>query len=209
MLKYDNDGSLIEVRNENIISREITSFNNIGKYLEWISYNEIGAIQEIRTWQFDENNKIVEWAYLNPDRTLKYKETSTYDEYGNRVEYVAKDYKEVFEYNENNQLIARYFYENHTRLKFSQFYEYDSFGNKIVEKLINTDGQLITEFKYDENNLLVEQTGGVMNYRTIFIYNARKELINEKVYDSNQNIISNCFYDYDENGEILREWYED
>jgi hypothetical protein len=96
MLKREIDGSLIELKDGQKISKEITTFNAIGKHLEWISFADDNSIIEIRTWQFDRNNKIIEWNYLNPDRGLTYQETCKYDDNGNRTEFIGKEGNEYF-----------------------------------------------------------------------------------------------------------------
>jgi hypothetical protein len=208
MLKYDTDGSFIELKDGKVISREITTYNSFGKFLEWISYDDSGSIKEIRTWQFDKNKRIIEWSYLNPDRTVNYIETVSYDESGNRLEYVARDYREVFEYNKKNQPVIRRFYDKDRSLKYEQIFEYDEFGNRILDKTIENDREIINKYTYDNNNLCIEEIKGVLNYKTIYRYDTDKRLINEITYNQFDNIISNCFYEYDENGELIGERYE-
>lgn len=208
MLKYDTDGSYVEIRDGKVISREITTFNNYGKFLEWISYDDNGVIKEIRTWQFDKNKLIIEWGYLNSDRTVNYIETARYDESGNRLEYVARDYREVFEYNNSNQPVVRRFYDKDHSLKFVQFFEYDGSGNKILEKSIEKDKEFSHKYKYNSNNLVIEEINGVLNYKTIYKYDIDNKLSNEVTHDQFGNVISNCFYEYDENGELIGERYE-
>jgi hypothetical protein len=208
MLKYDTDGSFIEIKDGKVLSREITTYNSIGKFLEWISYDDKSSIKEIRTWQFDKNKRIIEWSYLNPDRTVNYIETARYDESGNRLEYIARAYREVFEYNRRNQPVVRRFYDKGHTLKYEQIFEYDEFGNRILDKTIEKDREIINKYTYDNNNLCIEEIKGVLNYKTIYKYDTDKKLINEITYDQSDNIISNCFYEYDENGELISERYE-
>jgi hypothetical protein len=159
MLKYDTDGSLIELKDGKVISREIITYNSYGKFLEWISYDDNGSIKEIRTWQFNKNNLIIEWGYLNPDRSVNYIETASYDEWGNRLEYVARDRREVYEYNKNNQPVVRRIYDKEGPLKFEHIFDYDEFGNKILEKIIEKDSGISTydyKYTYDSNNLLIQ-----------------------------------------------------
>jgi hypothetical protein len=205
VLKYDTDGSYIHLEGGKLISREITTYNNFGKFLEWIRYDGDDSIKEIRTYQFDKNKRIIEWSYLNADRSVNYIETAAYDEWGNRLEYVARDYRDVCAYNKSNQPVVRRFYNKDRSLKFEQIFEYDEFGNKLVEKTIEKDREFSNKYIYDNNNLLIEEVDGLLNFKRIYKYDTDKKIINETGYDQFGNINFSIFYEYDENGMLIGE----
>jgi hypothetical protein len=209
MLKNEDDGSLVELKNGKPISRQTTSYNDVGKFLKIILYQEDGSMEEIRTWQFDKNNRIIEWGYLNPDSSVRYKETSRYDERGNRIEFKGKDKYETFEYNEKGEKISWHFYNTDLTLQIKRVYGYDAFGNKISEKVVSADKEMLTEYKYDAKNRLIELSGGEMNYTTTFEYMEDDTMVCETVFDSNGGIVSKCINEYNEFGELIKETYID
>lgn len=209
MMKYDSDGSYIQIKDGKVITREITTYNDEGKHLEWISYENDGSIREIRTWQFNKNKLITRWSYLNPDRSVKYIETSRYDDFGNRLEHVGREYREVNEYNKDNKRVVHRFYGKDGSLSFQRFYTYDERGNMILEEVIEKERAFFLKYTYDENNLPIEGIDSLSNHKTVSTYDDQHRLFNEKTYDGSGTLISNCFYEYDEYGECIGERYEE
>ena len=207
MLKRESDGSLIELKDGYKISKEITTFNAIGKHLEWIRFDDDSSIIEIRTWQFDRQNKIIEWNYFNSDRSLNYQETCKYDDNGNRTEFIGKEGNEYFVFNTDNQELSWHFYEKDSTLRFKRLREFDNLGNKISEIYIYKDKEVRTEYTYDIENRLIQEIGGAMNFKTIFKYSLDNRVINEIVYNELGELISNCFNEYDEFGNLVKETY--
>lgn len=152
----DTNGSSSYFENGRLKSQEIVTFNAIGKFLEWKAFDAHGIVEEIRTWQFDENRHILEWGYYHGDGSLNYMETAQYDGRGNRVLFAGRNAIERFTYNEQNlqtSLISTGLdgTENYRYLK-----EYDDRGNMTLEIYKHSAAEQITVNYYDERNRLVK-----------------------------------------------------
>jgi hypothetical protein len=189
------------------------------------NFSETATISERNVFVYDKNKKLQELI------TKKYKWTNTGGVYESET-------KTAYKYNAQSRLLEVAKYDKSGKLRSTDRYLYDNKGRKIKEltetsresdnhysKYVYDQQNNVIEsgiydfgnkpqikrvFKYSTNNLLIERTYAITNYKTLktlFSYNSKKQLvkvqefINDKEYylneltlDQKGNVVASMFY---------------
>ena len=144
-IKYDDKGGLTERCtydiNKKIVSR-ITFTNPADNQIEEIDYDTNGAITSKTIIIFNDKGKELSSVQTNPQGKLITSVKNTYDERGNIIEKIYKDFyskKVKFEYNDKDLLIVQELFDEQGLLLRKNMYEYDDDKNVIAEQTYEMD----------------------------------------------------------------------
>ncbi len=144
-IKYDDKGGLTERCtydiNKKIVSR-ITFTNPADNQIEEIDYDTNGAITSKTIIIFNDKGKELSSVQTNPQGKLITSVKNTYDDRGNIIEKVYKDFyskKVKFEYNDKDLLIVQELFDEQGLLLRKNMYEYDDDKNVIAEQTYEMD----------------------------------------------------------------------
>ena len=142
---YDDKGGLTERCtydiNKKIVSR-ITFTNPADNQIEEIDYDANGAITSKTIIIFNDKGKELSSVQTNPQGKLITSVKNTYDDRGNIIEKVYKDFyskKVKFEYNDKDLLIVQELFDEQGLLLRKNMYEYDDDKNVIAEQTYEMD----------------------------------------------------------------------
>jgi len=60
---------------------------------------------------------------------------------------------------------------------------------------------------YQDNSNLVKEMQYSFGYKDVFTYNDKGQIIEAKIFDENNKLVDNYFYEYNSNGELIKESY--
>lgn len=221
--EYDENGNILkETTYENgelIFITEYATKEDGSSYQK--SFTSFSSNGEKSIFEYTDNGFISVSQNYNVEGTLVYEEIYEYEFDANGLSYQSKitqnNYElgtfAVIEMNENGEMVLSSEKDSDGNIIFEDRYdrEYDENGNKISEKHY-ANGKLvyeITDFTYSEDGNWsfpkkeVEYTEDGLT--KIFDYNDHGELILEKDYDENGNVIYYFVgeYEYNEDGVML------
>jgi hypothetical protein len=142
---YDDKDSLrerktIDAKN-NLISR-ISFTTPVNDEIEESEYNEKNEIVSTTTIKFNDKGKELTVRQTNPQGKLISSVLNTYDENGNIIEKINKDFyskKVRYEYNDKNLITSQEIFDENGMLLRKNMYEYDEEGNLIAEQTYEMD----------------------------------------------------------------------
>ena len=144
-IKYDDKGSLTERCtydiNKKIVSR-ITFTSPADNQIEEMDYDAGGAIVSKTIIVFNDKGKELSSVQTNPQGKLITSVKNTYDDRGNIIEKIYKDFyskKVKFEYNDKDLLIVQELFDEQGLLLRKNMYEYDDDKNVIAEQTYEMD----------------------------------------------------------------------
>ena len=142
---YDDKDNLVERktadRNNNLISR-LTFTPPINDQIEENEYNEKNVIVSKTLIKFNDKGKEISSVQINPQGKLISSTHNTYDERGNIIEKINKDFyskRVVYEYNDRDFLITQEIFDDSGMLLRKNMYEYDDDGNLTAEQTYEMD----------------------------------------------------------------------
>ena len=142
---YDDIGGLTERCtydiNKKILSR-ITFTNPDNNQIEEIDYDVNGAIVSKTIIIFNDKGKELSSVQTNPQGKLITSVKNTFDDRGNIIEKIYKDFyskKVKFEYNDKDLLIVQELFDEQGLLLRKNMYEYDDDKNVIAEQTYEMD----------------------------------------------------------------------
>ena len=144
-IKYDDKGSLAERctydADKKILSRISFTYPE-NNQIEEVEYDINGTIASKTNILFNEKGKEISSVQTNPQGKLITSIKNTYDERGNIIEKIYKDFysKNVkFEYNDKDLLISQELFDDSGLLLRKNLFEYDEDGNVIAEQTYEMD----------------------------------------------------------------------
>ena len=144
-IKYDDKGGLTERCtydiNKKIVSR-ITFTSPADNQIEEMDYDAGGAIVSKTIIVFNDKGKELSSVQTNPQGKLITSVKNTYDDRGNIIEKIYKDFyskKVKFEYNDKDLLIVQELFDEQGLLLRKNMYEYDDDKNVIAEQTYEMD----------------------------------------------------------------------
>lgn len=144
-IKYDEKGSLSE-RITHDTDKKITGRTTfspaVENKIEETEFDAKGAVISKTVTIFDEKGKEVSSKQMTPDGKMISGFKNTYDERGNLVEKIYKDFyskKLKYEYNEKDQLISQELFDDSGLLLRKNMYDYNDEGNVIAEQTYEMD----------------------------------------------------------------------
>ena len=144
-IKYDDKGGLTERCtydiNKKIVSC-ITFTNPADNQIEEMDYDANGAITSKTIIIFNDKGKELSSVQTNPQGKLITSVKNTYDERGNIIEKIYKDFyskKVKSEYNDKDLLIVQELFDEQGLLLRKNMYEYDDDKNVIAEQTYEMD----------------------------------------------------------------------
>lgn len=222
IMVYDSIGNVIDKRDFYFRKRNIsmeTDFNEKGKRVKWISYDDDEKVTYLETYEYNEHGDLIkEVDLLDGDTkniTIKYNEqgqkvfekkdfyTTTYKYEGkNLIEKTAiwkiGNYSSVdvtkYKYNNQNYLIEENSYDGVKK------YEYDSKGNRTKYYKKDEKGKIECVFyKYDEYNRVIDVlTTNGEDYNNSDILSRVKN-----IYANNLTRTPYCKQIWNEKGELI------
>jgi len=164
----------IEIRSDEIISKNNIQYNEYGNIIECNVYKPDSSLKTRETYNYDKNGKLLEKKIfkklLSSNLLLDSIETFIYDYKGNLVE------------------------KEFSGSKVHLDYKHDVNGNLVEERYFDDDDKLyyINTFKYDENNNLIVDNYYSLSYdnrhynisgKTIYKYGNNGKMIKESHYN--------------------------
>ena len=144
-IKYDDKGGLTERCTYDInkkIESRITLTNPADNQIEEIDYDAGGAIASKTIIILNDKGKELSSVQTNPQGKLITSVKNTYDDRGNIIEKIYKDFyskKVKFEYNDKDLLIVQELFDEQGLLLRKNMYEYDDDKNVIAEQTYEMD----------------------------------------------------------------------
>jgi len=142
---YDEGTSLKERKtvdaNGKLVSR-ITFSAPVNNEIEETEFNENDAVVSKTVIKFNDKGKEISVRQTNPQGKLISSVLNTYDENGNIIEKINKDFyskKVRYEYNDKNLLTSQEIYDENGLLLRKNMYEYDDDGNLAAEQTYEMD----------------------------------------------------------------------
>ncbi len=142
---YDDGASLKERKTVDaggkLISR-ITFTTPVNNEIEETEFNEKDALVSKTVIKFNDKGKEVSVIQTNPQGKVISSVLNAYDENGNIIEKINKDFyskKVRYEYNDKNQLTSQEIYDENGLLLRKNMYEYDDDGNLAAEQTYEMD----------------------------------------------------------------------
>jgi hypothetical protein len=190
-------------------ARNIQLYNEMNELTEYSDWDRVTGSNQWRRWlhgiieKTAENDKIIffrrEQRYSGDYNLI---ETTIYNINGNLISKTGEDSYQ--EYNDRNDIIlSRYENEKSNGIREEKYIiEYDSHFNKTNIKTYEK-GNLVYETtnNYNENNLLLRTIifDHVRNTQSkyVYTYDDRKNLLEAKILDNNDNEIFRKYYQYD------------
>jgi len=177
--------------------------------LNWtLNYSVYGERKEY----FNENGMIIKEEIFFDDGNIYGGASYEYDDNNNTI--AIKDFgpnnevEKIFKYNfdENGNMLVEYCYDaDSTFLSIWEFF-YDENGYKIRSESHDSLENCTKSFEYinDENGNAIEQT--ISNYgwvqdRTEYTYDSNNMMIENRVYDADDNLVEVNMIEYNENGD--------
>lgn len=148
-------------------------------------YTPDGNLNTIYSYKYDDNNNIIEESISFPDGHLGNKYTYKYDKKENLIEY-----------------------KNHLGNIFNRItiFLYNEKGNLIEESIKDSEGNLISKWtkEYDENGKIIKSvyyySSGKIDNIKVYKYNTLNKVTEEIITDSDNNLLSEEYNQYDKNG---------
>ncbi len=144
-MNYYDSGSLSERctydKDKKILSK-LTFSPLENDMIEEIEYDDSGAMTSKTIIKFNDKGKDLSTVKTNPQGKLISSITNIYDDRGNIIEKVFKDFysKRVkYEYNDKDLLIIQELYDDNGMLLRKNMYDYDEDGNIIAEQTYEMD----------------------------------------------------------------------
>ncbi len=183
---YDDKGNCLRVFYQNGSALYYT-YDEQGKIVRQEHYQASLGKVTYDTYSYDEQGHMIERCYYDEPDTLSMRYTYTYDEVGNRTEMV------VFFGD-----VERYRYE----------YTYDEAGNPLSKKYTASDVWSLTEYEYNDQNLLVrEKSSSSSGYAKDKSqeYDAKGNIIRvEYKYPDSEPTIYEYTNEYDDEGRLIK-----
>ena len=142
---YDEKGGLTERCTYDINKKTVSriTFTNPGdNQIEEIDYDANGAITSKTIIIFNDKGKEISSVQTNPQGKLITSVKNTYDDRGNIIEKIYKDFyskKVKFEYNDKDLLMVQELFDEQGLLLRKNMYEYDDDKNVIAEQTYEMD----------------------------------------------------------------------
>ncbi|MES2592221.1 MAG: hypothetical protein V4608_10075 [Bacteroidota bacterium] len=146
---------------------------------------------------------------------LESKRTSTYDQYGNLIEFsfnnLATKYagKQTYQFNARNQETEYKSFDETGTVKEMKTHKYDEKGNMIEEANLKTIGVFIWKVSntYDSKGNKTESVKNVMadnsNTKTTYLYDSNNNLTEENLFDNKGRNYKKFTYKYDGENRLL------
>lgn len=140
----------------------------------------------------------------------------TFNKDGNFIECISNEKennsRQTFIYNDQGNIIEQKEYDFKGNLKSQTTYSYDRKGNKIEENSFEGYQFRRSIYKYDNKcrevetliTISIKGINGSIELRKIKEYNNEGNIIEEKTYDNNNNLVIKGIYTYDEKGNIIK-----
>lgn len=144
---------------------------------------------DLRKYSYDKNGNNTEIQFINKDGDTIYQKI---DYYSNNLK---KTLHTKWRNNTDFSLTEEYFYSNNNLIKTKTYlpneklysetaYQYDNLGNLVGDyRLLNGKKDVVTFYKYDENNNLIESGFKFLSNSSSNLYKTKYE------YDKNNNLI--------------------
>jgi hypothetical protein len=184
----------------------IKHFDSNGFLTSETDYKMDGSPDDFLNYEYDNSGNLVLIKAFNPDSSLLFRETRSYDKNKSRKEFYfflpdgTYKYRNIATYDSEGRMKELAWYWP-TGFKSKNVYQYDD-GKKISDEEFNPEGALTYKwiYKYDDKENLIEATQYSplenINRKIIYEYNNSDQLIRQTNYVGAeiQNSIS-FFYD--------------
>lgn len=170
----------------NLESTILFKYDKNNNNIACIAYRADGSVASKKVNKFDSENRLFESHEFDIRGKILSKKTTTNDSAGYRsltsYEWIRRELvktsESVFDKNENN--VANYYYSDEA-LERKEIKRYDISGNVVetIEYFPLTNEQIITRFKYDEQNNKAEVivlNNNLVTTKTISIYDDKNNL---------------------------------
>ena len=192
---FNNNGELIT---KTVFSSKLDTINYVGYEYEGgkvvrliILTKDKNALVflDLRKYSYDKNGNNTEIQFINKDGDTIYQKI---DYYSNNLK---KTLHTKWRNNTDFSLTEEYFYSDNNLIKTKTYlpneklfsetaYQYDNLGNLVGDyRLLNGKKDVVTFYKYDENNNLIESGFKFLSNSTSNLYKTKYE------YDKNNNVI--------------------
>jgi len=195
--------------------KETLKYNQQNNIVEKYIYNDVlGETTSIITYQYDENENLIEEKQSDENGKLWSRSIFKYDKNNNQIEYERYNYfsdeelsyKYVYKYDEKGNKTEENIYNSDGELESKSIYKYDNRGNKIEENNYSSNGKLEEKFiyKYDNKGNKTEENKynsiGELEYKSIYKYDSKGNKIEAKSYNSDDTLTYEWTCEYDKKG---------
>jgi hypothetical protein len=195
----------------NLQSSVLFKYDKDNNNIECIAYNSNGSVASKRINKFDAENKLIEGYEFDGRGKVIHKTTrndsagyKTFTSYKWISRGLVKTLESVFDKNGNN--VANYYFSERT-LESREIRRYDINKNvlEIIQHYPITNEQIVTRFKYDEQNNKVESIvlrNNLVTSKTMFNYDIRNNLTETLNYEVQGTLKGHhkYFYEFDDEG---------
>jgi hypothetical protein len=145
--KYNTQGNRIDSTSFGRYGRLVLNskftwvYNNEGKKIEQVYYNEDEEVDSKETYKYDDKGNLIEKVCYAPWSTVGIKEIYNYDDKGNlivRGRYISEyEVEETYKYDDKGNQTEKVSYDSYGSVDGKYSYKYDGFGNRIEEIKLN------------------------------------------------------------------------
>ncbi len=191
----------------NLESKILFKYDGSNNNIECLAYNSDGSLASRKVNKFNSENRLIESHEFDAREKIISKKTTRYDSAGYRIltsyEWISrglvKTLESVFDKNENN--LANYYFSD-DGLESQEIKQYDVNGNLIetIQYYPLTNEEVITRFKYDEQNNKVEVIvlkNNLVTTKTISRYDDKNNLTETSSYGVQGTLEANHKYLYE------------
>ena len=170
----------------NLESKILFKYDRNNNNIECIAYHSDGSLASKKVNKFDFENKLIEGSEFDAREKIVSRKTARYDSAGYRIltSYerirggLIKTLESVFDKNENH--CANYYFSDEV-LESKEIKRYDVNGNlfETIQYYPLTNEQIVTRFKYDQQNNKVEVVilkNNLVTTKTIYRYDSKNNL---------------------------------
>ncbi len=144
-IKYDEKGNINDrttFNQDKVILSKITFSLSENNQVEENEFDEKGVLVSKTLLKFNENGKELSSLQTTPQGKLIASVQNTYDERGNIIEKIYKDFYSKtlkYSYNEKDNLTIQELYDDNGLLLRKNMFEYDEDGNVVAEQTYEMD----------------------------------------------------------------------
>jgi len=220
--KYDSRGNTIEWLqddrvNDNERNHKFTyQYDEQGNKLERKGYKFDGTLDAKWTYKYDKKGILLEENIYSPEGVLQITTKSTYNENGNKIEESSVysngslNNKELFKYDEKGNLIELNRNSPWDSLNFKgaycckvYHYTYDDKSIKTSGTGYDSKGNISFISKFDSRKNLIESNSynkvdnKNIEYKTVYKYDDKRNVVEEKYDSSDGSFQGRIFFKYD------------
>ena len=180
-------GNWSEIENEPVLA-SVTQYDEKGRIVEEVKYDADSEIEERHHYQYDNNNKVIEYKMEMPMDQVEETIRTKRNEKGQAL-FVQKFYgedaseKKKYAYSDDGEVQSFLSYDEEGVPESREVYQYDEKKRLIKREVFEPDA---------------------LTRQTHFTYNEKDEPLEQSEHDSKNNLLNKVVFTYDDHGNQIK-----